>query len=75
MLEKGTTFTCEKQGGKTNCQQQENVSELVRSVEWTVRWKENCLNSGSQKVVVNDTGSNWRPAAHGVPQGLILCPV
>lgn len=53
MLEKGKAFTCEKQGGKTKCQQKKMLLSSSGLDEWTVRWKENCLNSRSQKVMVS----------------------
>lgn len=39
--------------------------------DWAVRWNENWLTSGSQKVVIAATEPSWRSVA-GFLQGLIL---
>lgn len=42
--------------------------------DWTKRWTENGLNSRSQKVVMSDTESGWRPVTSGVPRGQYWAP-
>ena len=43
--------------------------------DWAVRWNENWLTSGSQKVVIAATEPSWRSVAGGVPQDSLLSPI
>jgi len=40
--------------------------------EWSVRWIENCLNGRTQRVVISDAESSWRPVAGPVLFNLFI---
>lgn len=40
--------------------------------EWSVRWNENWLTAGSQRIVISGIEPSWRSVATSFLQGLIM---
>ena len=43
-------------------------------VSYVLRWNDNFLVSGQQRVIINGHASEWRTVLSGAPQGTVLGP-